>query len=446
LGHADAVAKLGRDFIERALAQVEESHDEGDTAMAVADCLPVVFDAVSKSSLSGSEKILFAVDACLNDPYDVVDDAVGTILDARWPKADWSTVADALRRRLKETPKNADQGYSYKYERDNISGWLLTALENAGRDDELLTVYETEARETASYERLVKYLIAERKYEEAERWAREGIEKTCEKLPGIASSLATELCGLARRRRKWDVVAADAAWRFFDRPGTTAFKELVDRAAKARCAKAVRAAALAFLETGRAPVERVVVARGKDKGKRTLRIDSAWPLPVPDHLVPLMSQAKPAHIARGPHFDVLLDMAIDAKKPDDALRWYDKMHAGKRRSASPWGRPAWHGASTADRVAAAVAKSHPKRALEIYRQGLDLHLPHADMSSYESAAAYLKAMRPIMKSLKQAKQWDALVAEIREKYRNRPRFMEILDRLEGRTILATQKARRRKRT
>ena len=446
LGHADAVVKLGREFIERALRQVEESHDEGETTMAVADCLPIVFDAVKKSSLSGSEKIVFAVDACLNDPYDVVDDAVGTILDAKWPKADWSAVADALHRRLKKTPKTADHEYSYKYKRDKISGWLLTALENAGRDDELLSVYETEARATASYERLVTYLIAERKYDEAERWAREGIEKTCEKLPGIASSLATKLCELARRRRKWDVVAADAAWRFFDRPGTTAFKELVDRAAKAKCAEAVRAAALDFLETGRAPVEQVVVARGKDKGKRKLRIDSAWPLPVPDYLLPLMCQFKPVHATQGPHFDVLLDMAIDAKKPDDVLRWYDKMRAGKRRSASRWGGGAWHGDSTAGRVAAAVAKSHPERALEIYRQGLDSHLPHANMSSYEAAAAYLKAMRPIMKSLKQAKQWDALVAEIREKYRNRPRFMESLDRLRGRTILATEKARRRKRT
>jgi len=446
LGHADAVVKLGRDFIERALRQVEEPHDEGEAAMAVADCLPIVFDAVKKSSLPGSEKMLFAVDACLDDPYDVVDDAVGTILDARWPKADWSALADALHRRLKKMSKNADDGYSYKYRRQRISGWLLTALENAERDDELLSVYETEARATASYERLVTYLIAERKYEEAESWARRGIEETCEKLPGIASSLATELCELARRRRKWDVVAADAAWRFFDRPGTRAFKELVDRAAKAKCAEAVRAAALGFLETGKAPVEHVIVARGKDKGKRKLRIDSAWPLPVPDYLLPLMCRAEPVHTARGPHFDVLLDMAIDAKKTDDVLRWYDRMREGEKRSASPWGRRTWHSESMADRVAAAVAKSHPERALEIYRQGLDSHLPHANTSSYESAATYLKAMRPIMKSLKQAKQWDALVAEIREKYRNRPRFMEILDRLEGRTILATEKARRRKRT
>jgi hypothetical protein len=54
-------------------------------------------------------------------------------------------------------------------------------------------------------------------------------------------------------------------------------------------------------------------------------------------------------------------------------------------------------------------------------------------------------MRPIMTALKQAKEWDALVAEIRATYRNRPRFMEILDRLDGRTIVASQRTRRKRR-
>ncbi len=443
LGHADAVVDLGCDFIQRAMRQVEESHDEGETAMAAADCMPVIFDAVNKSSVSGADKILFAIDACLVDPFDVVGDAIGTILDAKWAKSDWSAVADSLDKRLKKIPKTVDREFSSTYERDCISGWLLTALENAGRDDEMLAVYEDEARETSSYKRLVEYLIAERKYEEAERWAKEGIEKTCEKLPGIASSLATELTNLARRRRKWDVVAADAAWQFFEHPGTATFKELIDCAAKAKCVKAVRAAALAYLETGKAPIGQVVVAKGKEKGRRKLRVDSAWPQPVPDHLAPLMCNTRSARVAQTPHFDVLLDIAIDAKKPDDVLHWYDKMHGGKKRSAVSRGRRVWPSGSTADRVAAAVSKSHPEQALEIYRQGLESHLPHASMSSCESAAAYLKAMRPIMRSLKQAKEWESLVAEIREKYRNRPRFMEILDGVEGQTIVATQKARRR---
>ena len=76
---------------------------------------------------------------------------------------------------------------------------------------------------------------------------------------------------------------------------------------------------------------------------------------------------------------------------------------------------------------------------------MDGTLPQAHVSAYESAAEYLKKMRPIMKSLGREADWAALLAEIRLKYRNRPRFMEILDKLEGRTILQTQKAPGRKR-
>ena len=50
-----------------------------------------------------------------------------------------------------------------------------------------------------------------------------------------------------------------------------------------------------------------------------------------------------------------------------------------------------------------------------------------------------------MKALGRQSDWDALLADIQLKYRNRPRFMEILDNLEGGTILETQKARGRKR-
>jgi uncharacterized Zn finger protein len=76
---------------------------------------------------------------------------------------------------------------------------------------------------------------------------------------------------------------------------------------------------------------------------------------------------------------------------------------------------------------------------------LDAALPQAHISAYESAAGYLKKMQPIMTSLGRQAEWATLLAGIREKYRNRPRFMEILDKLEGRTILQTQKARSRRR-
>jgi len=437
LGHADAVAQVGREFIPAAMAQVEQSHDEGETATAVAECLPVVFDAVLKSTLPGPEKILFAIDACLNDGYDVINDSVAVVLDAKWKPADWSAVADEFARRLEKMPAGGDDSWHRNYERDRLSNWLLTALDNAGRGRELLAIYESEARTTGSYERLVKHLIAEERFDDAERWAKEGIEKTRERLPGIASSLAASLCEVARGRKQWGIVAAHAAWQFFERPAKATFDELVARAVKVKCGEQVRAAALRFLETGVSPFK----WQASPKAGQTLRIDPAWPLPLPDYLVPLLQPGPRAIAPPGPHYEVLLDMAIAAKEPDEVLRWFDKMPKGQKPFGGGWG---FAGSGTADRVAAAVAKSHPERALEIYRRHLDATLPQAQISAYESAAGYLKKMQPVMQSLGRQAEWVALLAGIREKYRNRPRFMEILDKLDGRTILQTQKAHRRK--
>ena len=40
----------------------------------------------------------------------------------------------------------------------------------------------------------------------------------------------------------------------------------------------------------------------------------------------------------------------------------------------------------------------------------------------------LKKLRPIYESLDRAGEWNELLTSIREQYRNRPRFMEILDK------------------
>ena len=144
-----------------------------------------------------------------------------------------------------------------------------------------------------------------------------------------------------------------------------------------------------------------------------------------------------------PHLGVLLEMAIDDKRPEDVLRWYEKMGDAKKDSAHRWGGWGACGRSSySDCVAAAVASTHPERALEIYRSELNSSLTHADIRAYETCAAYLRKMRPILKKLRREAEWTKLLADIRADYRRRPRFMEILDRLGGKTILQTRKAGR----
>jgi uncharacterized Zn finger protein len=472
LGHADEVVSLGREFIQQGMRQVGESHDEGETVTAFGECLPVVFQAVTRSHLSGPERLLFTIDAELADDYDVIGDASNAVFDACSRPEDWSAVADTLTQRLEATsapekPREAD--FHRSYQRDRITNWIARALQEAGREGELRTLYESEARATGSYERLVKVLLEQRHFEDAERWAREGITATSAKLPGIAAHLAASLCELAQKRKQWDVVAAHAAQKFFaDYPSPSSFDELMKAAKKAGVEGPVRTKALHFLETGIAPYQVISsqVAAPKARDRRVhpsrqkraasaraeasipepssaaaparVKIDPAWPLPVPDYLIPLKERPGRYDSAPRPHLDVLLLMAIDAKRPDEVLRWFDKMRSTPAR-AGYWDSSAAY----ADRVAIAVSATHPARALEIYLDALNAQLPHAQQSAYENAAGYLRKLRPLYKSLNRTGEWTSLLTSIREKYRNRPRFMELLDGVEGRTIVQSSRSRRK---
>jgi uncharacterized Zn finger protein len=438
LGHTDAVVELGRELIRRGMEQVGASHDEGETAMELGESLGVVFEAVTKSTLTPPDKILYAIDATLLDDYGVMDSVADRVLDATWSKVEWSVVADALMRRLSRPAAKGNDDFTDKYRRDALSGWVLHALAQAGRKAELLPIYEAEACQTGSYQRLVAFLIEQKRYEDAQRWAREGIEKTRQEYPGIAAGLAASLCDVARLQRRWDVVAAHAACEFFERPSPHGFEQLLAAADKAKCSEKVRAGAMQFLETGRSPLR----LRATQKSSTSITVDADWPLPVPDYLAPLTRLDASGHSSSRPHFNVLLDMAIAAKRPEEALQWYDKIGAGKQASRSV-GRWDEH-SSYADRVAAAVAATHPERALEIYQRALDAYLPRAEFSAYESCAGYLRKMRSIMHAQDRDDYWIELLKDIREKYRNRPRFMEILDKLEGRTIVASRKSSRRR--
>lgn len=445
LGHCDSVVRLGGEIIERGMAQVGQSHDEGETAMELAGCLAVVFQAVTKSSLTSAQKLLFAINACLQDDYGVIDDAVHAVLDAKYQPAEWSEVADDLARRLNagessrwkadDDEKVVVDDFSRNYQRDRISAWLIKALTNAGRVAELPGVYEKESRITGSYERLVKFLIGQERYDDAQQWAQEGIEKTAHKLVGIAANLAAQLGEVARLRQQWDFVAAHAAHRFFDRPGRDGFAQLMTAAASAGCQESVRRLTLAFLETGVPPV-RLAPAK---KGERQVQIAEGWPLPVPDYLLPLLRSEEQRRSLPGPRYDVLIDMAIADKLPEEVLRWFDMLSAQPKQSAygSPWSGAGAYG----DRVAEAVAISHPQRAIDIYRRQMDHHLTQASVGAYETVAACLRKLRPIMTSIDRENGWTQLVNDIRLRYRNRPRFMEILDRLENRPILAARKTR-----
>ena len=230
LGHADEVVSLGREFIDLALQQVGETHDEGETAEEIGSVFPIIFQAVLRSNLSGPERLLFAIDAELEDQGDLISVASEPVFSANYVPADWSEVADELAGRLKPIGAKRDraaESFSRDYARDRMVGWIAHALRKAGRESEIRPLYEREVRITRSYDRLVQHLLKTNCIEDAERWAREGIAETVTEYPGLAASLAKSLCEIARTKQQWDIVAAHSAYHFFDEPAPISFKELL---------------------------------------------------------------------------------------------------------------------------------------------------------------------------------------------------------------------------
>ena len=188
-GHPDEVLDLGRELVIVGLRQAQQSDDEGETADQVASCMPVIVEALDRSSLSRAAKLAWAVEAVLEDPFEICSD-FAEYLERRHPKEAWNTLADQLLAQLKTFVRSrSEDEFSRNYARDRLSDWAIYALQHAGRSDEIIPLCEAEAPKTGSYVRLVARLIHKHRYEDAERWIREGIQATGQKLPGIAQSL-----------------------------------------------------------------------------------------------------------------------------------------------------------------------------------------------------------------------------------------------------------------
>jgi uncharacterized Zn finger protein len=402
-GHAGEVLTLGRELVTTGTRQVEESHDEGETAMEIAACMPVIVEALDRSSLDAADKLNWALDAVLEDQFDVCE-VFAEYLHRRHPKSAWHAFADRLLARLNglKGTKGADD-FSRNYERDRLSDWAIHALERAGRKDEIIPLCMAEAKRTGSYDRLVKRLVAARCYEDAEYWIQEGIQATKEKWPGIAAGLRDKLREIRTFEKNWPAVAAIEVEEFVRRPSQQAFTECKKASGKAKVWPKVRESLLRYLEKGELP--------WKQKG---------WPLPESGLDRPGADQRN-----RFPLVDDLIDIAILEKKPDQVLRWYDQR---------PKGRFGWYGVDQ-DAIATAVQAHAPDRAVAIWKNKAERLIAQVKPSAYQEAAKYLQKAAKVMRRGKKLPEWESYLKELREQHLRKRRLIEILDGVEGKPIV-----------
>lgn len=402
-GHIDEVLTLGRELVTTGTRQVEESHDEGETAGEIAGCMPVIIEALDRSSLEPFDKLTWALDAVLEDQFDLCE-AFAEYLHRQHPQTAWATLADRLLKRLHglKGSKGGDD-FSRNYERDRLSDWAIHALERASREDEIIPLCIDEAKRTRSYERLIKRLVAARRYEDAEKWIKEGLRAIGEKWPGIGAGLRDNMREIRTVEQNWPVVAALQVEEFVRHPSGQAFTECKKASDKTAAWPQVRESLLRFLEKGELPWKQM-----------------GWPLPESGLDRPDADQRN-----RFPLVGDLIGIAILEKKPDQVLKWYDHR---------PKGRFGFLGVDE-DAIATAIQAHAPDRAVAIWTKKAERLIAQVKPDAYQEAVKYLRKAGEVMSKQNKQAQWDQYLGSLREAHARKRRLLEILDGLEGKPIL-----------
>ena len=399
-GEADVVLQLGEEVLRAGTEQVGMSDDEGETGMAISEALEPVWRAVGRSSLSPAQRILWVYDRCLQDEYDLCYDTEGAD-DVFEVTADvWSEVADALLARL-ESPEFAvaDDRWAGHYRRGQISRWAIGALQGAERDEEALELAVAEAKCNDSYVHAVDLLIEAERREEARALAWEGIAATSATFPGIGAELRERLSSLAASEGDAAMVAALAADHFLRVRRMEAYRELRQAAGQVDLWEQVRAQVLEALQTGALPTER-----------------DDWPLPDTGLALELPATGHPAANQR-----LLVEIALDEGDSDEALRWFRQVSEG---------RLAWADTGLAERVAAAVGRSHPDEAVAIWQSLAEGEIARRNRSGYEASLLYLRAMRRLLHEVGREADWDDYLSALRAEHSRKRALLETLELLD----------------
>jgi uncharacterized Zn finger protein len=404
-GCADDVVRLGDKLFVKGKEQIEQSDDEGETADEIARTMPIIFKALAKCSLPDTDKLERAVDFGLRDEYGLCR-GLDEFLHRKFGKKIWSDLADRLIARLKNMkPDRQEDSFFRFYRRDDLSDEVVRALENAGRMEEAISLCVQEAELTGSYERLVRKFRTAGRTTEAEEWIRKGVKEFKGKMPGIASSLKSALLEIRQQKKDWPFAAALRAEDYFEEPGLKTFKDLQKACEKAKVWPEIRNACLEFLETGVNPSGKV-----------------GWSLPETG-----FGKSEKSRRGKPPLTDIIIDIAIDEKRVDDILRWYE-VH--KQRANDSFG------AHRDDEVATAIAHKYPDRAIAIWKKIAEWYISQTNVGTYGEAVTYLKKARKALEGLGKAVEWASYLANLTELNKRKSRLVQMLNVLSGNPILS----------
>ncbi len=385
----DAVIEITKELLKTVNSYIPTCDDDGDSAIQISECLEIGFRAVEKSTWTDEEKVLFAIDAELNDEYDTCSGAY-ELLDLINNRSTWSKVADELLHRLNNLPtfKEGSDDFNLKYRRKHLSNFLTSALENSDRTDEILPLCKREAAITDSWERYVDILIDAGKYEEARKAAEDGIQQVGTRFPGIANSLREKVVTLAERSGDYSSIVLLRQEEFLSHPSLEKYNKLMKASVRTKNKKRVRDWALKYLKTGEAALGNAIPAPTKKKGY---------------------------YFEKFPNYSVLIDIAEKEKDVKTVYNWYKKAVSDKEVFFSDY-----------EQIAGAIAKEYPDEALNIWRMLAEKQIALTKPSAYETAVKFLRHARDICQKTGKNNEWESYLAQLRETNKRKTRFIQSL--------------------
>lgn len=412
-GHADAVQELGEELWNRGIVQVEEAHDEGETALAISSCLAVVLRALPKTSLAPSDQLLWRIDHELKDEYGLLDGAGDIAGDQNYRREDWQQVSLTLKEWLNHLDIPKSGRFTATSPRKKIVDWLKSAYQYGGEAEKIIPLLEQEADRCRSYDLLIKTLLDAGQDQAARQWCIHGFNQTIAEAPGIAAGLQRELRMLAEKEHRFDLAAAYLAENFFNNSSDSNYLDLRQMTEKIGVWSAVRAAILDYLHTGGRPIT-------DDK------CQSNWPLPEPEVKKP--QSTNKFNYKRFPDRETLIDIAILEDRLDDAVSIYQEMLKNQRG-----------GWNVDEKLANAVVESHPDIALQIWLSISERLIAEVKPKAYEQAAKYLRRMHTVYEQTDRLTDWISLLRRLRLEHKAKRRLMQVLDGLEkNRKLVGTQ--------
>ncbi len=404
-GHFDELLELGDLLWREGSEQVEQSNDDGQTATDIGECLEVVVAAVPKSSLPRPQQLLWLIERRLIDEFGLLDGGTRVLESKEYSREDWRVVVTALEERLQAKTVSRTANSSETYSRHDEVNCLLDAYQRAGLSERIQPLLEAEVERCRNYEQLVRHLLQAGNRDLARQWCIRGFNATIEQSPGLAAELQKQLRTMAEEEKRMELVAAYRAQDFFQHPSVESFKELRKSLDKNPLWAKLREQVLAFLEGGQRP---------DLPGKKGVVVD--WPLPTPEVVFP----PDKGRGLPGGRMVVLIDIAILEKRFDEVVRLYE---VAKKNRIEGWG--------LGERVAQAVAKTHPEMSLSIWRTKVDGLIAQVKPQAYNEAAVFLRHMRKVYEAGGQMAQWQALLSELRQTHKAKRRLLEVLDGLGG---------------